>query len=86
MKDFPSTCTINRRVKGERSFQLDLIHLLRDTNFKLWQDGEMTLEDRKGIIRRLESVPFALKNSVEKHRVNKDLDALKRRINSRWMS
>jgi len=39
----------------------------------------MTLEDRKGIIRRLESVPFALKNSAEKHRVNKDLYALKRR-------
>ena len=35
VKDFPSTCTINRRVKGERSFQLDLIHLLRDTSFKL---------------------------------------------------
>jgi hypothetical protein len=71
----------NALVKGERSFQLDLIHVLRDTSFKLWQDGEMTLEDRKGIIRRLESVLFALKNSVVKHRADKDLDALKRRIN-----
>jgi len=79
VKDFPSTCTINQRVKGERSFQLDLIHLLRDTSFKLWQDGEMTPEDRKEIIRRLESVLFVLKNSAEKHRVNKDLYALKRR-------
>jgi transposase-like protein len=71
----------NALVKGERSFQLDLIHVLRDTSFKLWQDGEMTMEDRKGIIRRLESLLFALKNSVVKHRVDKDLDALKRRIN-----
>ena len=55
-------------VKGERGFQLDLIHALRDTSFKLWQDEEMTLEDRKGIIRRLESALFALKNSVVKHR------------------
>ena len=27
-------------VKGERRFQLDLIHVLRDTSFKLWQDGK----------------------------------------------
>ena len=41
----------------------------------------MTLGDRKGIIRRLESVLFSLKNSVVKHRKDVDLDALKRRIN-----
>ncbi|MDI6811888.1 MAG: ISH6 family transposase, partial [archaeon] len=67
---------------GIKSFQLDLIHLLRDTSFKLWQDREMALGDRKGIIRRLESLLFSLKNSVEKHRKDGDLDALKRRINS----
>ena len=69
-------------VKGERRFQLDLIHVLRDTSFKLWQDREMTLEDRKGIIRMLETLLFSLKNSVEKHRKDGDLDALKGRINS----
>ena len=41
----------------------------------------MTLEDRKGIIKRLESAPFSQKNSVVEHRKNGDLDALKRRIN-----
>ena len=30
----------NALVKGERRFQLDLIHVLRDTSFKLWQDRE----------------------------------------------
>ena len=72
----------NALVKGERRFQLDLIHVLRDTSFKLWQDREMTLEDRKGIIRMLETLLFSLKNSVEKHRKDGDLDALKGRINS----
>ena len=47
-------------VKGERRFQLDLIHVLRDTSFKLWQDREMRLEDRKGIIRMLETLLFSL--------------------------
>ena len=56
--------------------------MLRDTSFKLWQDREMTLEDRKGIIRTLETLLFSLKNSVEKHRKDGDLDALKGRINS----
>ena len=72
----------NTLVKGERRFQLDLIHVLRDTSFKLWQDREMTLEDRKGIIRTLETLLSSLKNSVEKHRKDGDLDALKGRINS----
>ena len=39
--------------------------MLRDTSFKLWQDREMTLEDRKGIIRMLETLLFSLKNSME---------------------
>jgi len=60
-------------------FQLDLIHVFRDTSFKLWQDREMTLEDRKRIIRRLGTLLFSLKNSVEKHRKDRNLDALKGR-------
>ncbi|RZN35305.1 MAG: hypothetical protein EFT35_08600 [Methanophagales archaeon ANME-1-THS] len=71
----------NALVNGERSFQLDLVHMLHDTSFKLWQDWEMTLEDRKRIIKRLESVLFALINSVVKHRKDGNQDALKRRIN-----
>ena len=50
----------NALVKGERRFQRDLIHVLRDTSFKLWQDREMRLEDRKGIIRMLETLLFSL--------------------------
>jgi hypothetical protein len=69
-------------VNGEREFQLDLIHVLHDTSFKLWQDREMMLEDRKEIIRWLETLLFSLKNSVEKHGKDGDLAALKRRINS----
>ena len=71
----------NALATGERSFQLDLIHVIRDTGFKLWQDGKMTLDDRKKIIRRLESALYSLKNSAVKHEKDGDLDALKRRIN-----
>jgi hypothetical protein len=71
----------NALVKGERSFQLDLIHVFRDTSFKLWQDGEMALDDRKEVICRLKSALYSLKNSVEKHGKDGDLEALKRRIN-----
>jgi len=45
-------------------------------------DEAAALEDRKGLIRRLETLLFSLKNSVEKHRKDGDLDALKGRINS----
>ena len=68
-------------VNGERFFQLDLIHAFRDTSFKLWQDEEMTLEDRKAMIGRLESILFSLKNSVAKHIEDGDVAALKKRIN-----
>lgn len=71
----------NALVTGERSFQLDLIHVVRDTGFKLWQDGKMTLDARKKIIRRLESALYSLKNSALKHEKDGDLNALKRRIN-----
>jgi hypothetical protein len=41
----------------------------------------MTLDDRKEVIRRLESALYSLKNSVVKHVKDGNLDALKRRIN-----
>jgi hypothetical protein len=68
----------NALVKGERSFQLDFVHVFRDTGFKLWQDGKMALDDRKEVIRRLKSALYSLKNSVEKHEKDGDFDALKR--------
>jgi len=70
----------NALVKGERSFQLDLVHVFHDIGFKLWQDGKMTLDDRKEVIRRLKSALYSLKNSVEKHEKDGDFDALKRRL------
>ncbi len=55
--------------------------MFRDTSFKLWQDGEMALDDRKEVICRLKSALYSLKNSVEQHEKDGDLEALKRRIN-----
>jgi hypothetical protein len=71
----------NALVNGNRDFQMDMIHAFRVTSFKLWQDGEMPLEDRKAIIARIESILYPLKNSVEKHIKDGNVEALGRRIN-----
>ena len=130
IKDFPSPCTINRRVieygekiktfngdeitdasaevafadgtkthsqeKGRSKNGVNVVlgvsngkKVLLDARVnKPWEetasklDEAAALEDRKGLIRRLETLLFSLKNSVEKHRKDGDLDALKGRINS----
>ena len=130
IKDFPSACTINRRVieygekiktlngdgitgasvevvfadgtkthsqeKGKSKNGVNVVlgvsdgkKVLLDARVnKPWEetasklDEAAALEDRKGLIRRLETLLFSLKNSVEKHRKDGDLDALKGRINS----
>jgi hypothetical protein len=71
----------NALVNGNREFQMDLIHAFRLTGFKLWQDGEMTLYERKELIKTIEFILFPLKNSVEKHINDGNVDALGERIN-----
>jgi hypothetical protein len=72
---------INAMVTGERENQMDLLHIFRTTGYKLWQDAELSLNDRKAVVRELESILYTLKNSVDKHLKDKDTEALKRRIN-----
>lgn len=72
---------VNALVTGERENQMDLLHIFRATGYKLWQDAELSLKDRKAVVRELEAILYTLKNSVEKHLKDKDVEALKRRIN-----
>ena len=72
----------NALTKDDEFYQLDLVHAARITGFKLWEDKIMSLEERNTIISKLEGVLYTLKNSVEKHLVDKNTDDLKNRINS----
>ena len=71
----------NAMTKDDELYQLDLVHAARIAGFKLWEDKIMSLEERKTIVSKLEGVLYTLKNAVEKHLVDKNTDALKRRIN-----
>ena len=64
----------------EGLYQLDLVHAASITGFKLWEDRIMSLEDRKTVIGKLQTVLYTLKNSVEKHFQDKNTEALKSRI------
>lgn len=72
---------INALVTGEKENPMDFLHLFRTTGYKLWQDAELSLDDRKTVVRELEKILYTLKNSVDKHLKDKDVEALKKRIN-----
>jgi hypothetical protein len=71
----------NAMTEDAESYQLDLIHAARIAGFKLWEDKIMSLEERNRIVSKLEGVLYTLKNSVEKHLIDKNTDDLKKRIN-----
>ncbi|HMB45593.1 MAG TPA: ISH6 family transposase, partial [Candidatus Methanoperedens sp.] len=71
----------NAMTEDADSYQLDLIHAARIAGFKLWEDKIMSLEERNRIVSKLEGVLYTLKNSVEKHLIDKNTDDLKNRIN-----
>jgi hypothetical protein len=63
-----------------RDHQLDLSHVPRTLGYKLWDDGILSLEDRKEIISEVSEELFHLKNSVEKHRPREEYSAIRERI------
>lgn len=63
-----------------RDHQLDLSHVPRTLGYKLWDDGALSLEDRKEIISEVSGELFHLKNSVEKHRPQEEYSAIRSRI------
>lgn len=52
----------------EIHFQTDLIHGFRLLGYKLWEDGGLTLKERKGLINELKILLLSLKNVVIFHK------------------
>lgn len=82
-------------VTGKRRFQLDFLHAFRDTSYKLWKESEMSLKDRKGIIKKLKVPLFSLSHAVAvqqaestnepvKQKINETVDALKKLADELW--
>ena len=53
-------------------FQMDLIHGFRILGYKLWEDDELNLEQRKEIINELKALLLSLKNVVVFHKSEPD--------------
>jgi len=49
-------------------FQTDLIHGFRLLGYKLWEDGKLSLKERKGVITELKKLLLSLKNVVIFHK------------------
>ena len=69
----------NALATGERKFQLDFIHFIRDIGYKLWSDKNLKLDIRKKLIKRAEKIIYKLKNQMKKYKNNKK--TLKIKIN-----
>ncbi|OPZ44221.1 MAG: Transposase, Mutator family [Euryarchaeota archaeon ADurb.BinA087] len=53
---------------GDIQFQTDLIHGFRLLGYKLWEDGKLSLEERKRVINELKKSLLSLKNVVIFHK------------------
>ena len=69
----------NALISEKGFYQIDTIHLVRDTLYKLWQDNELDLKQRKSIKKELESIIYYQINSTKKYK--NDKEELKKRIN-----
>ena len=63
-----------------RTHQLDLVHVGRTLDYNLWDDGVFSLDQRNEIVSEVIDEVFHLKNSVAKHRPNKEFAAIRERI------
>lgn len=66
-------------LKKDMKFQLDGVHTPREVGYKLWQE-KLPKEERDWIIKDLKAILYTLKNSVEKHARDGDMDRLKWRV------
>lgn len=70
----------SQRLPLKPLHQLDLSHVPRTLSYKLWDDGALSLADRKEITSEVAGALFHLKNSVEKHRPEEERSAIRSRI------
>jgi len=61
--------------------QLDLVHAVKDSLYKLWAEG-MTKQERETVSVQMKQLLYALVTSVKKHMEDDDKEALERRIES----
>jgi len=61
--------------------QLDLVHAVKDSLYKLWAEG-MSKQEREAVGVEMKQLLYTLVNSVKKHMEDDDEEALKRRIES----
>jgi len=61
--------------------QLDLVHAVKDSLYKLWAEG-MSKQERETVGVEMKQLLYTLVNSVKKHLEDDDEDALKKRIES----
>ncbi len=59
--------------------QLDLVHAVKDSLYKLWAEG-MNRQERETVSIEMKQLLYTLINSVKKHVEDNDEEALKRRI------
>ncbi|TMT81386.1 ISH6 family transposase [Haloterrigena sp. H1] len=65
---------------GDRSHQLDLVHVGRTLGYKLWKDDTFPLSERKAIVSGVTDDLFHLKNSVALHAPRNERLAIRERI------
>ena len=65
---------------GDRSHQLDLVHVGRTLGYKLWKDDAFPLSERKAIVAGVMNDLFHLKNSVALHAPRNERLAIRERI------
>lgn len=63
-----------------REHQLDLCHVPRTLSYKLWDDGTLSLDDRKEIVSEVAGELSHLKTSIEKYRPEEERSAIRERI------
>jgi transposase-like protein len=66
-------------LKKDMKFQLDNVHATSEVGYKLWQEN-IPRNIRESILRELKTLLYTLKNSVEKHALDGDMDRLEKRV------
>jgi len=54
---------INTLACDDRGFQLDFIHFQRDIGTKLWKDDQLSLDERKEIVKDVKKIIYKMKQS-----------------------
>jgi hypothetical protein len=71
--------SMNLGLQGDLARQLDVVHAIKETLFKLWGEG-MGKEERHRVSEGMKHALFTLVNSVKRHLADGDKRRLRRRI------